>query len=161
MESTTKRTKTYKPKTTKKIATVDRTVKNGDVIGGVSEKRVNTKPMQTTGDTVTVCLNYPRNMKFYVPDKNGNKRAIVFNGNATNLVGKDRGILPIGAYGVTLGVPREAWEWIKTHYQNMELIKKGLLFVSETRDVRREAEERVDLRHGFEPVDPKQKEYKG
>ena len=100
-------------------------------------------------------------MKFYVPDKNGNKRAIVFNGNATNLVGKDRGILPIGAYGVTLGVPREAWEWVKTHYQNMELIKNGLLFVSETRNVRREAEERVDLRHGFEPVDPKQKEYKG
>lgn len=27
MESTTKRTKTYKPKTTKKTATVDRTVK--------------------------------------------------------------------------------------------------------------------------------------
>lgn len=158
MEKTVKMTRTNKSKTRKSVA-VDRTVRNGDVIGGVSEKRVNTKPVQTTGDTVTVCLNYPRNIKYYVPDRNGNKQAIIFNGNATNLRGKDRGVIPIGAYGVTLGVPKEAWDWIQTHYKDSELLKQGLLFASKTRDVRKEAEERVDLRHGFEPVDSKEKTY--
>ena len=47
MENTTK-TRKYR---TRKNTVVD-TVKSGDVIGGVSEKRVTTKPMQTTGETV-------------------------------------------------------------------------------------------------------------
>lgn len=150
MENTTK-TRKYR---TRKNTVVD-TVKSGDVIGGVSEKRVTTKPMQTTGETVTVCLNYPRDVKFFVPDKNGRRQSIVFYGNATNLKGKDRGIIPKGAYGVTMGVPREAWEWIMAHYPDSELIKQGLLFSPKSRNVRHEAEERSGLRHGFEPVEPK------
>nr|DAO54773.1 MAG TPA: hypothetical protein [Caudoviricetes sp.] len=156
METVKKTTRRYKTRTEKKQAIISDTIKNGDVIGGVSGKRVTMKPMQTTGDTVTVCLNYPRDIKFYIPNNSGNKTAVVFHGNATNLRGKDKGIIPVGAYGVTMGVPREAWEWIKAHYPDNDLIKQGLLFEASSRNVRAEAEERVDLRHGFEPIDPKE-----
>ena len=156
METVRKTTRRYRTKTDKKQAIINDTVKNGDVIGGVSDKRVIKQPMQTSGDTVSICLNYPRDIKFYVPNSRGDKTAVIFYGNAGNLKGKDRGILPIGANGVTIGVPREAWNWIKEHYPDNELIKQGLLFEANSRNIRKEAEERSDLRHGFEPIDPKE-----
>lgn len=129
-------------------------VKDGDVIGGVSEKQVQEQPKQVTGETVVVCLNYPRDLKFMVPNKNGLMEPIVIRGNATNLKGKDKGIIPIGAYGITTGVPKDAWEWILKHRPDDEVIKKGLMFASTPDKARDAVRERQGLRHGYEPVSP-------
>lgn len=105
-------------------------------------------------DTVTICLNYPHNVKFNVPaGYSGQKKTYEFNGNAVDLRGKAKGILPVGRFGYTFGVPREVWEYISKTYKNMPLIKNGLLFAAET-DAARESNERESLRNGYEPIDP-------
>ena len=131
----------------------DEPVKDGEVLGGTKEKQVEPKA-STDGDTVVVLLNYPRDVKFMVPDGRGKMHAIIINGNAGNLKGKDKGVIPVGAYGVTTGVPTGAWEWIKKHHCDNPLLLKGLMFTSDAYKARKAAEERQELRHGFEPVNP-------
>lgn len=135
-------------------ATADEVV-DGEVIGGETEETAEEAPMQTSGETVTVCSNYPRDLKFMVPDNSGRQVAIVIKGNATNLRGKEKGIIPIGGYGVTTGVPKDAWEWILKHRPDDEFIKKGLVFATTAAKARAAAKERADLRHGYEPADTK------
>lgn len=135
-------------------ATADEVV-DGEVIGGETEETVEEAPAQTSGDTVTVCSNYPRDLKFMVPDNFGRQVAVVIKGNATNLRGKEKGIIPIGGYGVTTGVPKDAWEWILKHRPDDEFIKKGLVFATTAAKARAAAKERAELRHGFEPADTK------
>lgn len=106
-------------------------------------------------DTVTVCLNFPHNVRFMVPDNSGNMQKVVFNGNANNLRGKPRGVLPVGKYGLTFGVPRTVWEWIKEHHKDNELIKKGFLFAATAATAKAAAKERAGLRTGLEPINPK------
>lgn len=130
-------------------------VVDGEVIGGVTETTADEAPLQTTGETVVICSNFPRDLKIMVPDNHGHQVPIVIKGNAVNLRGKDKGIIPIGGYGVTTGVPKEAWEWIKKHRPDDEFIKQGLVFATTATQARAAAKERADLRHGFEPVDPK------
>lgn len=135
-------------------ATTDEVV-DGEVIGGETEETVEEAPIQTSGETVTVCSNYPRDLKFMVPDNSGRQVAIVIKGNATNLRGKEKGIIPIGGYGVTTGVPKDTWEWILKHRPDDEFIKKGLVFATTAAKARAAAKERAELRHGFEPADTK------
>ncbi len=127
-------------------------VSDGDVIGGTAEEIVTAK---NEGDTVCVCSNYPFDIKYRVPDASGRYRDIVFKGNASNLRGKEKGILPIGAYGVTTNVPREAWDWILKHRPDEPAIKNGNLFATSASKARAAAEERKDVRHGYEPIEPK------
>ena len=144
-------------------ATADEVV-DGEVIGGETEETAEEAPVQTSGDTVTVCSNYPRDLKFMVPDNFGRQVAVVIKGNATNLRGKEKGIIPIGGYGVTTGVPKDAWEWILKHRPDDEFIKKGLVFATTAAKARAAAKERAELRHGFEPADTKKansRPYKG
>lgn len=144
-------------------ATADEVV-DGEVIGGETEETAEEAPVQTSGDTVTVCSNYPRDLKFMVPDNFGRQVAVVIKGNATNLRGKEKGIIPIGGYGVTTGVPKDAWEWILKHRPDDEFIKKGLVFATTAAKARATAKERAELRHGFEPADTKKansRPYKG
>lgn len=136
-------------------ATIVEEVKTGDVVGGVNDTSVvKESPITTEGETVVVCSNYPRDLKFMVPDSRGKYQPIVIKGNAVNLVGRDKGIIPIGAYGITTGVPKDAWDWVMKNRPDDEFLKRGLVFASTPANARKEAEERSNLRHGYEPINP-------
>lgn len=104
-------------------------------------------------DTVTVCSNFPRDVKFRVLDNRGQEQTILIKGNASHLRGLGSGILPIGAYGITANVPKGAWEQIATIYKDDARFKEGLIFATSSKNARSEAKERKNLRHGFEPID--------
>lgn len=130
-------------------------VQNGEVVGVERNDIADATPMQTTGDTVTICSNFPRDIIFNVPDARGIMQKVTINGNANYLKGAPKGIIPVGAYGITTGVPAEAWDWIMAHHCDNKLLKNGLIFSSTAVNARAAARERKDLRHGYEPVDPK------
>lgn len=103
-----------------------------------------------TDDTVCIMLNHPYGLYFRMPDG----RRVELNGNGQSLIGKDKGILPIGTSGETI-IKRSDWEYILKHFGGMKIFKNGLCFATRTRhDSRIEAASRSDLRNGLEPVDP-------
>ena len=150
-EKKTTRKRTATKKTVKKTAVAEKAKKaeleTGDVIlaDEVEEPEKN--------DTVTVCSNFPRDIKFRVLDNTGKEQVILIKGNATNLRGLGAGIIPIGAYGITANVPKEAWEQIANIYKDDARFKNGLIFATSAKNARGEAKERKNLRHGFEPID--------
>lgn len=108
-----------------------------------------------TSDTVTLCLNYPQDLELAIPTSKGTIERIILNGNNAHLRGKEKGINPVGAYGVTPNVPRAAWEWFCKNYPEFWLIKEHLLFCATKDDkysVEAETDERKALRNGFEPA---------
>ena len=111
-------------------------------------------------DTVTVCSNFPRDITFEVKDRAGRTVEILIKGNSGHLRGKAAGVLPLGAYGITMNVPIEAWEQIASIYKEDARIKKGLIFATTASNARAEAKERKALRNGYEPVDEKQTKVK-
>ena len=111
-------------------------------------------------DTVTVCSNFPRDVVFVVKDNAGKDVEILIRGNSGNLRGKAAGVLPLGAYGITMNVPKEAWEQIASIYKEDARIKKGLIFAAKASNARAEAKERKALRNGYEPIDEKQTKVK-
>ena len=123
---------------------------NGDVIN--TEEVV--EPVKN--DTVTVCANIPRDCIFEVLNNKGKVEKIRIHGNSNNLRGKEAGVLPVGAYGITVNVPVEAWEQIKRNFADDPRFKNGLIFATTAGKARKEAVERKDLRNGFEPIDPKE-----
>ena len=106
-------------------------------------------------DTVTVCANIPRDCIFEVLNNKGKIEKIRIHGNSNNLRGKEAGVLPVGAYGITANVPVEAWEQIKRNFVDDPRFTKGLIFATTAGKARKAAIERKDLRNGFEPIDPK------
>lgn len=110
-------------------------------------------------NTVCVALNRPLGIVFKV-----NGKEIEINGNAVSLKGKDLGVLPVGAYGLTT-IDKKDWEAIQKEYGKMKIFQAGLIFATgKSYDSQVEAENREDLRNGLEPVDTKKtrtKEYKG
>lgn len=107
----------------------------------------------SASNVVTVLCNMPSGISFTLP----NGKRITFNGYpVSNLVGPDGEALPAGKYGVTRGVSREDWEWIKKTYAECAFFKPGreLLLAAdkpeEARDVLKDHEE---VRHGLEQVD--------
>ena len=150
-EKKTTRKRTATKKTVKKTAVAEKAKKaeleTGDVVfaNEVDEPEKN--------DTVTVCSNYPRDVKFKVLDNSGKEQVILIKGNATNLRGLGSGIIPVGAYGITANVPKGAWEQIATIYKDDARFKNGLIFATSAKNARGEAKERKNLRHGFEPID--------
>lgn len=113
-------------------------------------------PLVQSPSTVFVAMNYPHNVKFTVPDRDGMMCEIELQGNATELRGKKMGILPVGAYGIT-EIDADAWGYIKSKYAGLPLIRNGLIFATERSERYAEAAaaERKDARNGYEPVDPK------
>ena len=104
-----------------------------------------------SGDLVCVALNRPYGVSFRMPDG----RKVVLNGNGEALIGKEKGVLPVGAYGMTM-IAREDWEYIVKTFGEYSLFKNGLCFAATKRhDAEKEAESRDDLRNGLEPVDTK------
>lgn len=104
-----------------------------------------------SGDTVTVGLCHPQGLQFLLDD---GKRRVKLNGNAVNLRGLPKGILPDGGFGLTM-IPKADWEAIRAKYAGFtdKLIKNGVLFAREKRaDTLAEANEKAEVRHGREPV---------
>lgn len=156
MAETKKRTSTKKPakkpatKTTAKKAEFE----TGEVIlaDELDELERN--------DTVTVCSNFPRDITFEVKDRAGRTVEILIKGNSGHLRGKAAGVLPLGAYGITMNVPKEAWEQIASVYKDDARFKQGLIFATKASNARAEAKERKALRNGYEPIDEKQTKVK-
>ena len=111
-------------------------------------------------DTVTVCSNFPRDITFEVKDRAGRTVEILIKGNSGHLRGKAAGVLPLGAYGITMNVPKEAWEQIASIYKDDARFKQGLIFATKASNARAEAKERKALRNGYEPIDEKQTKVK-
>ena len=67
---------------------------------------------------------------------------------------RKKGVLPVGAFGLTR-VNADDWAYIeKTYGPHMEIFKSGLIFAQARKaDAVDEADERAELRHGLEPVD--------
>ena len=147
-KATTKK-RTVRKKTVKEEKPILKTeLETGDVVfaDDVDEPEKN--------DTVTVCSNFPRDIKFRVTDNRGQEQTILIRGNASKLRGLGSGILPIGAYGITANVPKGAWEQIASVYKDDARFKNGLIFATSSKNARSEAKERKDLRNGYEPIDP-------
>lgn len=108
-------------------------------------------PNATQGDTVVVALNRATGIIFSLP---GGRR-VTIHGNAEHLRGREEITIPVGAYGLTT-ITREDWEAIKATYaKSMPIFKNGLIFAAERKaDAVDMADERAELRHGLEPVDP-------
>lgn len=129
---------------------------------GIGAKKVKAQAINSanravidTSDTVTLCLNYPQDLELAIPTSKGTIERIILRGNNTHLRGKEKGINPVGAYGVTPNVPRAAWEWFCKNYPEFWLIKEHLLFCATKDDkysVEAETDERKALRNGFEPA---------
>lgn len=101
------------------------------------------------GDSVFIALNHPQGIAFKMP----NGRRVEIKGNTAHLRGKEKGVLPVGAYGLTQ-VGRDDWEFIQETYGGMAIFKNGLIFSADRKaDAADEAEERAETRHGREPVD--------
>lgn len=109
-----------------------------------------TASQATKADTVMVALNRTTGITFPMPDG----RKVLIEGNAANLRGKDKGVLPVGAFGLTR-VNADDWAYIeKTYGPHMEIFKSGLIFAQARKaDAVDEADEKSGLRNGLEPVD--------
>jgi len=98
---------------------------------------------------VFVALNHPHGILFKMPAN----RELVIEGNAAKLRGAEKGVLPVGAFGLTK-VAAEDWEYIKKTYAQMRIFQSGLIFAQDHKDKAvDQAEERTEMRHGREPVD--------
>lgn len=110
-----------------------------------------TATTQATDNSVYVALNRPLAIQFTMPDG----RKVVIAGNADHLRGQEKGVLPVGGYGLTR-VATADWEYIEKTYGGMEIFKNGLIFAHEKKGfAKAEAEERSELRNGLEPVEIK------
>ena len=136
-------------KSTKKAEKVVTEFESGDVILADEVEEV------VKNDTVTVCSNFPRDVVFTATDNAGKTVDILIRGNGGFLRGKGAGVLPVGAYGITTNVPKEAWEQISTIYKDDARFKQGLIFATTANKARSEAKERKALRNGFEPIEAK------
>ena len=104
-----------------------------------------------TGDTVLVAYSGVTAQAFDVPTAGGRTSRIIINGNNADLIGKLKGELYSGGFGIT-NVPRDAWEWISKTYKNWGPIKNGLMFASDADRVADAVKERKNLRNGMEPL---------
>ena len=119
----------------------------------MARPKKNTAPetvQATKADTVMVALNRTTGIMFPMPDG----RKVLIEGNAAGLRGKEKGVLPVGAFGLTR-VNADDWAYIeKTYGPHMEIFKSGLIFAQARKaDAVDEADERAELRNGLEPVD--------
>jgi hypothetical protein len=103
---------------------------------------------QAKSDTVVVGLCLPRGISFKLPGK-----ILTLNGNGSSLVGKDKGTLPVGGFGLT-SVAKEDWEYIKKKFSSLAVFKSGLIFSTDTMSsAENEAKNREKVRSGYEPVE--------
>jgi hypothetical protein len=107
-------------------------------------------PDQNVSGQVFVALCHPTGIKFSLP---GGKTVLI-KGNAHHLRGREKGVLPVGGFGLT-PVDQADWEEIQRVYGRMEIFKNGMIFAQDSRaKATDESDEKAELRHGREPVDP-------
>lgn len=117
--------------------------------------------VEASSSSVVVALNWPHNIKFKLF---GDRRAdgtrkliktVEINGNARQLVGQNKGVLPTGGqFGFTT-VDAADWAAIEQQYGFLQIFKSGLAFACKNyADAQKEAKRRSELRFGREPVDP-------
>ena len=112
-----------------------------------AKKKNRPQASDTAADMVTVAYNSPRGIIFAV----GGKRIHV-NGNASHLIGKEKGIIPVGRYGYTR-IATDEWEAIEAAYGSMAIFKNGLIFAEKSKGRAEDrADEQAETRHGLEPV---------
>ena len=112
------------------------------------EPKAAPKVSSKASDMVFVALNQPYSQTFVL----AGGREVTLSGNAASLQGKDKGPLPVGAFGLTR-ISRDDWEEIARVYSGLAIFKKGLIFASDSRDeFESEALNREDTRHGLEPL---------
>ena len=110
------------------------------------------QPMDDAGTNgmVTVAYNFPRGITFTLEGK-----SIQINGNNSHLIGKEKGVIPVGRFGYTR-ITSEEWEAIQATYGSMDIFKNGLIFADKSKSRAEDrAEEQAGTRHGLEPVDIK------
>jgi len=130
----------------KKKGTATETQQKKDVKKAESKK---ISQQENGNDIVTVALCHPLGIKFRL----GKEHSVILRGNATDLIGKEKGILPMGGFGLTQ-IRRDEWEEIKRVYGKMAIFRNGLIFAHEKKSyVEEESHEKEDLRHGFEPIE--------
>lgn len=115
-----------------------------------AKKPAVTAPAAASGKTVVVALNRVQGLDFPMPDG----RVVSIAGNAQYLRGKDTGVLPVGAFGLT-EIREDDWLYIEKMWGESPMFKNGLIFASSKgeKDAKAEAQNREDLRNGLEPVD--------
>lgn len=107
-----------------------------------------------TSSTVLVASKFQNALEFVIDDNSGREVTVTINGNAENLRGKVKGILPFGAKAVGFTrVDADAWQKILTKYQKNRLLASGVVFAVSSED-EAEAYERSNIKTGLEPVDP-------
>ena len=105
---------------------------------------------------VVVALNRAQGVTFRLFKDGQEYKRIGIKGSADSLRGERKGIIPVGAFGYTT-IDAADWAEIKRQYGSMQIFQSGLIFAAETLNrVEDEAEEKSELRHGTEPVDPKE-----
>lgn len=103
-------------------------------------------------DTIIVALNFPSPVTFDITASNGETVKVRINGNAENLRGTQKGVLPdVGTYGKT-SIKKWQWEAIKEKYRRHPLIKNGLLVsASEALSIDAMLADMSTIRNGREP----------
>jgi len=106
------------------------------------------KDVDQVANFVTVALCHPRDIAFRL----SSGKSVVINGSSADLRGQTMGVIPTGAFGLTR-IPEKEWDEIKQIYSVMPIFANGLIYASTKKsDVIAQANEKADLKHGFEPI---------
>ena len=99
---------------------------------------------------VFICSHLHKGIIFNLPDD----QKVRIAGINDRLRGREKGIIPASG-GIYTKVSAEAWEAIKTAFQDFPAIKNGLIYAETTAGRAKAAiREKADLKDGFAPVDP-------
>lgn len=136
--------------------TASRTTKTAQGTEAAASASVSVSPARKYAERVTVFYNHPRSIIFNVEDARGEVHYLQINGNAVQLRGLPKGILPMpGTYGRTDDVDGELWEAIEKKYAGMPCFVNGLIFaVNAGDDASKELRSRHNIRNGYEPINP-------
>ena len=126
---------------------------DADIPDTISEKEAAVPAPVSTESKVLIASNFPHPLTFNVPTGSGVTTEVIIKGNAENLRGQKKGVLPVGAYGLTI-IDADAWAWIKENYKTWPPIKNDVVFATNKKQYKDAVAEREGLRNGFEPIDP-------
>lgn len=103
---------------------------------------------QQSGATVTVGCKLPHGLKLDMNKPGEPQQRCVIKGANQAIIS--------GGYGITEGVPKDFFEAWMTKHKILPAVQNKLIFaMPSTRSAVDKAEEMKELRHGFEPIDPK------
>lgn len=98
-----------------------------------------------------VRMNHPHAIEFTL----ASGQMIRINGNATHLIGLEKGVIPAGLYGKT-EVPAAAWEALVKEFGKTKLFRNELIVAADDyQSAEAMARERIEKRHGREAIDTK------